>query len=213
MYWNLVFKRLIFLWLKQKRVCCTAKHSRKLQEPTYPFSLNLIFQIEVIYVQSVCIVTILLIKSFKSSKILTGCIAHLTLLPMLKRENKWIYNKFWLIWVMKCSDIEHSFFKTNAPEKLSRAQFSWIFLTSSLQQSQHWQFNRKKKVSKVSNKKGTLNGIKYSLSPFFTFWFHQDTLLKHLSTLTFFHTCDKKAWVGGERNSQKKPEWGKSSFN
>lgn len=71
----------------------------------------------------------------------------------------------------------------------------------------------KKKVSKVSNKKGTLNGIKYSLSPFFTFWFHQDTLLKHLSTLTFFHTCDKKAWVGGERNSQKKPEWGKSSFN
>lgn len=46
---------------------------------------------------------------------------------------------------MKCSDIEHSFFKTNAPEKLSRAQFSWIFLTISLQQSQHWQFNRKKK--------------------------------------------------------------------
>lgn len=77
----------MFLRVNLRKSNAVEKNSRKLlQEPTYPFSLNLICQTEVIYIQSVCIVTILSIKSFKSSKILIGCIAHLTLLPMLKRN-------------------------------------------------------------------------------------------------------------------------------
>lgn len=60
---NLVLKSSMFLWVNLgKTNAAEEKHSRKLQEPTYPFSLNLICQIEVIYVQSVCIVTILSIK-------------------------------------------------------------------------------------------------------------------------------------------------------
>lgn len=40
-------------------------------------------------------------------------------------------------------------------------------------------------------------------------WFHQDKSLKSVITLIFFFFLNKKAWVGRERNSQKKPEKGK----
>lgn len=66
-----------------------------------------------------CIVTVFIKSQSSLSKMLPGCIAHLTLLPT-RKENKWIYNNFWPFGFWKCSETYP--FKPNASEKnVSRA--------------------------------------------------------------------------------------------
>lgn len=61
-----------------------------------------------------------------------------------------MYNKFWLILILKCSDIEHSSFKTNGPEKyFPEHNLIQYFSSFHYNKSQYWQFNRNKQKKKT----------------------------------------------------------------
>lgn len=146
---------------------------------------------------------------------LPGCIAHLTLLPTWKGKTNGFTITFGHFGFWKCSYTYP--FKPNASENdVSRACSLELTLLSHYVLTTKTILTKKQK-EKRNNMYLIKVNIKWGLmelsGPFPHFlhskqWFHQDKSLKSVITLIFFLN-NKKAWVGRERNSQKKPEKGK----
>lgn len=144
-----------------------------------------------------CIVTVYIKSQSNLSKMLPGCIAHLTLLPTWKGKTNGFTITFGHFGFWKCSYTYP--FKPNASENnVSRAcslDFTY-YLTILLLQTQYWPKNKIKLKGKrkehVSNKIVNIKrGLMELSGPFPHFlhskqWFHQDKSLKSVTTLIFF---------------------------